>query len=330
MPAQATALLERATAFDCEPRSESDIDERAGIVARVDCETGDADIGPLMLRSFADADSLREWWRSRSKATSAVELDDDACVAVPGARRWGFGTVACLQDDGVIQVRWTDSRANLLGVVESTSVDIPTLYTWWFENARRLGRTSDAATPEPIEPQATPKPQKTPAPRKLVRVPGRPTAATCSGSVFPLPDEWDRTWRIRKVRLENKEGYERVILQLLRTGRNRSRVPTEARAQRMDVSEVPRAVPSAGRPSRGGVAVVVELGGIDDAPGIRGYRPKDVDLVKQVSVVRDGSGYAVVVSVPGGTCYQMRIPIWGTSATGKERRAQIFIDLQRK
>jgi hypothetical protein len=143
-----------------------------------------------------------------------------------------------------------------------------------------------------------------------------------------VPDEWDRTWRINKVKVENKKSYERVILQLLRTGKNRGKPRTRALAQRMSTSDVTRAVPSARNPSVGGIAIVVQLDGIDDAPRIRGYRPTGVNLVKEISVVGGGDSRTVIVSVPQGTCYQMRIPVWGPNATGKEQRAEVFIDLQ--
>ena len=159
-------------------------------------------------------------------------------------------------------------------------------------------------------------------------MPGKPRAATCSGSIFTVPDDWDRTWRVNKVKVENKNGYERVIVTLLRTGRNRSKTDTEARAQRMDVVDVPKAVSSASRPGLGRIAFVVELDGITDAPNIRGYRPSGVNLVKEISLVKRGNGRALVVSAPLGTCYQMRIPVWGANASGKEQRAEIFIDLK--
>ena len=303
-------------------------------MATVDCDTGADDIDRVTLRSFEDDDTLRSWWQSGSEVTSSLELKDDACTGGTGARKWGFGTVACIREDGLSQVRWTDSRIDLLGVVESTSDDIPALFQWWRENARRLGRadagSTDASTPEATPKPATPKPRVTPKPTpgKLIRVPGKPRAATCSGAIFRVPDEWDRTWRINKVKVENKSGYERVILQLLRTGKNGGKPRTRALAQRMSSSDVNKAVPSAPRPSVGGISIVVELKGIDDGPRIRRYRPTGVNLVKEISVVGSGNSRTVIVSVPQGTCYQMRIPVWGPNATGKEQRAEVFIDLQ--
>ncbi len=46
--------------------------------------------------------------------------------------------------------------------------------------------------------------------------------------------------------------------------------------------------------------------------------------------MRDGNGRALVISAPQGTCYQMRIPVWGANATGKERTSEIYIDLKPK
>ena len=52
------------------------------------------------------------------------------------------------------------------------------------------------------------------------------------------------------------------------------------------------------------------------------------ELVREMSIVRKGTGWAVVITSPKSTCYQVRIPIWGPSATGKERKAEIYIDLK--
>ena len=73
---------------------------------------------------------------------------------------------------------------------------------------------------------------------------------------------------------------------------------------------------------------MVRLDGVRDAPGLRGFRPSSLDFVKEVSVVKDDGGYAVVLSAPARTCYLMRIPVWGPNATGKEQTAEIFIDLK--
>ena len=161
-------------------------------------------------------------------------------------------------------------------------------------------------------------------------VPGAPKSATCSSTPITLPDEFDRTWRVTTIDYENHTGYERVVLNLSRKGKNRTNTPTQAVATRMRASDVAKSVPGVTKPSRGQVAVAIELDGMTDAPGLYRYHPRGVDLVKEVSVARGGGGWNVVITSPQHTCYEMRIPKWAHNATGKEQGAKIFIDFKTK
>jgi hypothetical protein len=314
-------------ALDCEPVSV----DTGGALGSAACDPADEVIDQLTLQAFADTDVLRSTWQDATEEDSVEQVDDACANATPGARKWGFGNIACEVKDGRARIRWTDSRIGLLGSVEGTSDDIDELYAWWQSNARKIGRTADSGGDTPAKDPA-PREEESRPPRtgKLVRVPGRPRSITCEAISDVIPDEWDRAWRLTTIDFENKKGYERVILNLKRTGKNNTRWPTEAVIERMKNPQVRKAVPNAPRPRRGSVAMVVRLDGVRDAPNLFRYRPSGLDLVKEVSVAKDGSGRAVVISAPPQTCYQMRIPVWGANASGKEKKAEIFIDLKQR
>jgi hypothetical protein len=326
------ALLERMLPLPCSPQLVAEPDVSAGVVAGVTCQPLDGPAQHVTVQDFAESPELRAEWTSRiDAATPALEEKEDACSSgQSGTRKWGFGSVDCLVDDGVATVWWTDGRTQTLGTIEGTSDDIASVFEWWRQVARPLGRSeSDETVPSGPEPSAKPEPTQQPAPsnQPFVRVPGPPRAITCDADADPIPDEWRRTWRIKNVELLERGGYERVVLNLVRTGRNRTNRPTQASIERVARSRVTRVVPNAPRPKRGGSALVIRLDGVRDGPDLRGYRPSNMDLASELSVVRDGDGRSVILSTPADTCYQMRIPVWGASASGKERRAEVYIDL---
>ncbi len=326
MSLAAAALVERASGLGCQPGDTTAEDESAGVLATATCQPPADDVTSITLQDFEDADTLRTAWQSSLATTSSLDTAEDACrTSEPGRRKWGFGNIACTSEDGVARILWTDSRTETLGVIESTVDDIPAVHQWWRANARRLGRVDDpAATPTaPSTPEATPRP----AGRKVVRVPGKPRAISCAATDTPIPDEWNRSWRIARVEFQNRAGYERVILNLERTGKNRTGTPTRAQISRMSVARAAEAVPKTAAPTRGRVAIVVDLDGVRGAPRLIRFKPKSIDLVKQMSIVKSVGGRTVVLSAPQGTCYQMRIPVWGANARGNEKKAEIFIDL---
>jgi hypothetical protein len=311
------------SALTCVASEISNADARAGVTESQLCEPTVEAIGQLTLQTYADTAGLREAWQADTETTTDLVVDEDICAnATPGADKWGFGNVVCGVSEGKAQIRWTDTRSGNLGVVVSETDDLAALHEWWEANARPLGRgLADQA-------RATEKTRKpTPAPRKLVRVPGKPGNATCARTIAPIQDEWGRTWRITKVNFRNEVGYERVVVQLERTGKNRSAKPTQAKVARMTLNGLRRTHANAPKPTKGKLAVVLDITGIDDGPTIYNYAPSGLDYVKQLSVFKNNGGYATSVTTPSAICYQVRIPIWSPAATGNEDRAEIYIDL---
>jgi hypothetical protein len=297
------------------------------VVAADECQPADEEVDQLAVQQYEDTDALRSAWRTASEAASENAQADEVCSnETPGTSKWGFGNVICETVDGVARVRWTDSRTDTMGVVESSGTNVEALYEWWRTNARPLGRGAEATDSETSESKESSEP--TPKPRKLVRVPGKPGNATCTASTSPIPDEWDRTWRITRVNFKNENGYERVVLHMERTGKNRTNTPTQTAVSRMSVNKLKDAVPKAPTPGRGKVAIVLDIDGIDDAPSLYNFQPSGLDYVKQMSIVKTNGSWTVVISSPLGTCNQVRIPIWSSAATGKEDKAEIYIDLK--
>ena len=73
-------------------------------------------------------------------------------------------------------------------------------------------------------------------------MPGAPKAVSCAATSDVIPDEWDRAWKITTIDFRNRDGYERVVLNLERTGRNRTKWPTQAQIERMPNSQVKKAL----------------------------------------------------------------------------------------
>jgi hypothetical protein len=69
--------------------------------------------------------------------------------------------------------------------------------------------------------------------------------------------------------------------------------------------------------------------GVTQAPDLRAYRPQGIDLVKELSIVRGTRSRTAILSLNGDGCFQVRIPVFGPSASGGEERAEIFIDIPR-
>ncbi len=238
-----------------------------------------------------------------------------------GTRKWGFGTLTCTVEEGTASIIWTDRRSQLLGRLDGPTDDLQDVFAWWQENARALGRPIDTG------PEASPD-STTGGAARFVAVPGDPISISCEAVGEPIADEYGRIWSVDAVDFQERGDFERVIIQLDRVGTERNARNTQVVAERLPVSGLGRAVASAPTPQAGKTAIVVDLKGIRQAPDIRRFRPTATDLVKEFSLVPDGKSRAAVISTPKGTCYQVRVPVFGRSATGKERQAAVYIDLR--
>ena len=69
--------------------------------------------------------------------------------------------------------------------------------------------------------------------------------------------------------------------------------------------------------------------GVTQAPGLRAYRPDGLELVKELSIVRGDRSRTAILSLNGDGCYQVRVPVFGTSAPASADQAEIFIDIPR-
>jgi hypothetical protein len=218
-------------------------------------------------------------------------------------------------------ILWTDRRSRASGTVLGPEATISELYGWWRDNGRQLGR--------PLEDPVTASPSPGASVPPLVRVPGRPDAIVCDASSEPIIDLGDRTWRVQRIRFQNNPLYERVIIQLERTGRNRTDADTQVTVERFPISQLKDRMPNAPRPSRGGTILRIRMQGVNDAPNIRAFQPSGTGFVRELSVVKGKGMRSAVLSVAQGACYQVRVPIWGPSADGDERTASIFVDVRR-
>ena len=53
-----------------------------------------------------------------------------------------------------------------------------------------------------------------------------------------------------------------------------------------------------------------------------------MSTVKELSMLRGGSSHDALVSVSGSGCYQVRVPVFGSSASGNEQKGEIYIDIE--
>ena len=315
------ALIERLASAECVPWRGPEAPTGAAVEGAVSCQLDEGAAAQLTLLAYSDPDALRDAWDTHLDAIQpSLDETSTACQgSTAGVRRWGFGNVACRVEDGSATIAWTDSRGHLLGVAQGTGNDIAALFTWWQDDAKPLGRTIDADASSGTSG----------ADRPFVRVPGAPNDVTCTSLDEPIVDSHGRTWHLQKVRFLDGPSYERVVLALERAGRARERRSTEVTVERMPVAELATEFPGAPRPKNGRTALVVRMQGVTQAPGLRAYRPDGLELVKEMSIVRGDRSRTAILSLNGDGCYQVRVPVFGTSAPASADQAEIFIDIPR-
>jgi hypothetical protein len=307
------ALLQRLAPAECLPWRADAASERS-VEAAVRCEVDTGAPSELTLLSYSDADALRDAWSSQvGGIRPRLESDPGACEgSTTGVRRWGYGRLACDLDEGTAVLYWTDSRSDLLGIVRRPGSDVGTLYAWWADEAKPLGRVADAAADTSV-----PDAERSPGP-------GSANGILCTSLPDPIVDPSDRTWRIQRVRFRDGPDSERILFDLERQGRVRSGRGARITLDRMPVSSVTAEVPGAKRPRRGRTALVVRMQGVTDAPDLRAYRPTGVDRVRELSIVRGDRSRTAILSLAGDGCYQVRFPVFGAA---DDTRAQLILDI---
>jgi hypothetical protein len=271
------------------------------------------------LVAYGGSDTLQDAWAEHMDTIRpSLERDPAACDGgTAGVRRWGFGRLACGVEDGSAVISWTDSRSHLLGTARGVGPDIGELYAWWQEDAKPLGRTTDSGR----------SPSTTPTDPPADRVREAQSDVLCTSMDEPIVDSHGRTWRIERVRFLDRPDHERVVFVLSRVDSKGQ--GAEVTVDRMPVADVASEVPGAQRPGRGRTALVVRMPGVTRSPDLQTYRPRGLAQVRELSLARGPRSRTAILSLNGDACYQMQVPVFGPSATGREDRAEIVIDIPR-
>jgi hypothetical protein len=279
-------------------------------------------VDQLAIYTFLDARDLEGYWADRlERIVPPPPETDRACTGgYAGTWSWPSGQIACYMDD-TAQIRWTDDRSGMYGVLDATDNDLATLYDWWRRNGRRLGRPI-ATTPA----VGTPAPGLTIPP--TTGEPGSPTGFVCALTP-PLADPLDRRWRITQVSFRRGGGGERVIFHLQREGQaaaSESSVMVEPRP--IDDPELP-ADTGLDAPSAGDTAITVTFGpGIRDATSLSHYAPRGVEVIRDISLHRLPSGYSLSsVGVTGDGCYQLRVPAFADPRANAQT-IEVYLDIE--
>ncbi|MFV2064472.1 MAG: zinc ribbon domain-containing protein [Chloroflexota bacterium] len=316
-------LLARAFFLECTRWRQEDQPFAFGAQAAIRCVNPGSGVGQLAMFTFPTQGELNAYWIEKMDSIGLPLTETSlACVdSAASAPVWGPGDLACYSRGGEAQIRWTDDRTGMYALLDATDGDIDALYRWWRSKGRRLGRPLDET---PGRPDTGPRLTIPPT----VGDPGSPTAISCDPSE-DIEDAWGRTWRVTQVSFFNRNGYERVILHLERTGFASGSATTSVGVRRIANADLPFELPAAPAPGSGRWTIDVDLStGIRDATGLRAYAPSGMSAVKELSMLRGSSPHEALVSVSGSGCYQVRVPVFEPSASGDEQKGEIYLDIE--
>jgi hypothetical protein len=163
-------------------------------------------------------------------------------------------------------------------------------------------------TAEATVPQPTLRPNAAPAREPAPAVAG-PSGWVCEG-IARIADPRGREWRVVRVRAVERGSFERVALDLQRTGTGDG--PTRASARSFGTADIRDVIPRADRPSSGRTTIGVNLAaGFDGTVAITGFRPRGTEVVREVSTYPAASGSAwVAISTSGDGCVRLDAPAW--------------------
>ena len=159
------------------------------------------------------------------------------------------------------------------------------------------------------------------------RAPQRVNGWVCDGAVR-AEDVGGRSWSVSHVSFRPGNGYERVILRLKRIGRDTG-APASVTAEAFPSSKVRAHVRGAARPKAGETTLSLHLAdGIRGTLGLRGYRPRGLNTLKEFSAYRTGANSSkLLISVAGNGCFRLRAPAL-RGAASNTGTGQVWLDIK--
>jgi len=105
--------------------------------------------------------------------------------------------------------------------------------------------------------------------------------------------------------------------------------PASVTAEVFPTSRIREHVAGAARPAAGKTTLNLHLAdGVKSTLGLRGYRPRGMDTLKEFSAYRAGNGSSkLLLSVAGDGCFRLRALIWNDRGSSP-RTGQVWIDVK--
>jgi hypothetical protein len=149
----------------------------------------------------------------------------------------------------------------------------------------------------------------------------------CDGAVR-AEDPSGQRWSVSKVSFRPGTRYERLVLHMKRIGPD-SGGPASVTAEAFPTSEIRERVPGAARPAAGQTTLSLHLAdGARATLGLRGYRPKGVDMFKEFSAYpAGGRSSRLLISVAGDGCFRLRAPVWSGDGSSPDS-GQVWLDVR--
>ena len=186
-------------------------------------------------------------------------------------------------------------------------------------------RLADSA---PDEPGATASSAEAPSRSSVAEAtPRRVNGWVCDGAVR-TEDPSGQRWSVSKVSFLPGTRYERLVLHLKRIGPD-SGGPASVTAEAFATSEIREHVPGAARPRAGKTTLSLHLAdGVRATLGLRGYRPKGLDTLKEFSAYSAGGNSSkLLISVAGDGCFRLRAPVWSVDGSSPNS-GQVWLDVK--